>query len=372
MNIAVIGGGINGLCISWEAAKQGATVTLLEKNEIMRSTSSASTKLLHGGIRYLEKMELGLVRESLRERNWWLENVPELTHPIEILIPVQRDSQRSLVKYKVGLVLYDLLAGSARLQHHLWIGKKTFLAENPELKNEGLIGGFAFFDGMMNDYKLGCWVAQQAVTHGVEIVEQTEVTKVVTDGWIYFINKNTPLDENNPSHKELIRQKYDIVINATGSLAENLLTQSQIQQKYNLDHIRGSHILVNRTTKKAYLLEVPGEKRIFFVLPYEGHTIVGTTEVRQSINDRIVCSQEEKYYLISAYNHYFSRPIKSSDVVHEFAGLRPLIKSKRNPSDISREYALTLNNRLLTVYGGKWTTARSLARKVCREIGLRN
>jgi len=369
VRIAVIGGGINGLCISWEAAKRGADVSLFEKNEIMRSTSSASTKLLHGGLRYLENFEFKFVRESLRERNWWLENVPNFTHPLEIQIPVSKNSTRSLLKYKVGLMIYDVLAGKRRIQNHSWIGKNNFLSENPALKNDGIIGGFVFYDGQMDDYKLGCWVADQAKSLGVKIIENSDVSKIDVQGRIaYSYNNDIKKTENRKS--QVSEEKFDFIVNATGSWAEDLLNKNGIIQKYKLDHIRGSHLLFERKTEKGYLLEIPGEKRFFFVLPFENKTLIGTTEIRQSLTDDISCSIEEKTYLINAYNHYFSEPLKCNDVIEEFAGIRPIIKSKANPSKASREYLLLLNNKLLTVYGGKWTTARSLASKACNKIGV--
>jgi len=144
MKIAVIGGGINGLCISWEAAKRGAKVSLFEKNEIMKATSSASSKLMHGGLRYLETFNFQLVREALLERNWWIENVPNMVCPLEIHLPVYQSSLRSKIKYKAGLWLYDILAGKKNIKNHRWLDKEMFVHHNTPLKNMNLTGGFVF------------------------------------------------------------------------------------------------------------------------------------------------------------------------------------------------------------------------------------
>ena len=367
MNIAVIGGGINGLCISWEAAKRGAQVTVFEKNKIMSQTSCASSKLLHGGLRYLENLDLKLVKEALAERAWWLENVPEFSNPIELHLPLFNSSIRSKTKYKIGLWLYDKLAGNKNIKNHQWLSKELFSNKNKHLKKKGLTGGFVFFDGQMLDYELGCWVAEQAISKGVRIIENVCVSKMEIDGNVYFANNKNEIE--NPE-SESSCHTFDFVINSSGSYTEQLLIDSEILPKFQLDHIRGSHLIIDRTLSHGYLFEIPKDKRVFFVLPYKNQTLIGTTEVRQSLSETIAFSSEEIDYLISAYNHYFEKNINKEDVVHCFSGLRPLIKSSKNFSNSSREYAIQQNSKIISIYGGKWTTARSLAIDVCDKLNL--
>lgn len=364
MKIAIIGGGITGLCIALEAAKKGAQVTVYERNKIMRQTSCSSTKLLHGGLRYLETLNFGLVKEALNERDWWLENVPVLTQPIELHLPIFKSSTRSKVKYKLGLWLYDRLAGKKNIQNHKWLDKTLFIAKNKEIKPVALKGGFVFYDGQMLDYELGCWVADNARSIGVEIKEHHEVSGVDTNGKLCVINRNS---NETASTGKSVSNNFDFIINASGSHAEQFLIDSDIKPDYKIDHVRGSHIIIDRPLSHGYFFEYPNEKRIFFVLPYKKQTLIGTTEVVQSLTDPIQCSSNEKEYLIHGYNHYFSDPINKNDIVNHFAGLRPLIRSRKNFSKSSREYAIQLNNKLISVYGGKYTTAMSLANKLCKK-----
>lgn len=366
MKIAVIGGGINGLCVSWEAARRGAHVTVFEKNKITSQTSSASSKLLHGGLRYLENLDLKLVKEALAERAWWLENVPELSNPIELHLPLFNSSIRSKAKYKIGLWLYDTLAGKKNIKNHQWLSKELFSEKNGPIKTKGLNGGFVFYDGQMNDYELGCWVAKQAVLNGVQIKEEQSVSRVDINGRIYFTSGGHKTGEKQIDSSS----NFDFVINASGSYTEQLLIDSGILPAHQLDHIRGSHLIIDRSLSHGYLFEIPKNKRVFFVLPYNNQTLIGTTEVRQSLSDPIVCSSAELEYLITAYNHYFNQNIDKKDIIQCFSGLRPLIKSDNNFSKSSREYAIQHNEKLITIYGGKWTTARVLAKHVCDKIWL--
>ena len=314
-------------------------------------------------------MELRLVKEALTERAWWLENVPDLTKALELHLPVFKSSFRSKVKYKVGLWLYDILAGNKNIAHHQWLNKSAFIAKNRDLNASTLKGGFVFYDGQMLDYELGCWVADKARAKGVEIKEYQEVSNVNTNGTLWVLNGNSSEIE---SKRKPVSNTYDFIINATGSHTEQILIESGVKPKYQIDHIRGSHIIIDRQLSHGYLLEVPNEKRIFFVLPYKKQTLIGTTEKAQSLADPIQCSIEEREYLIQSYNHYFSIPINKDDIVDSFAGLRPLIKSCTNFSRSSREYAIQQNNKLVSIYGGKWTTSRALANKICEKYIFKN
>jgi glycerol-3-phosphate dehydrogenase len=205
--VAVIGGGINGLCSAWALAKAGYAVTLYERDQIMRATSAASTKLLHGGLRYLEQGEFRLVREALRERAWWLSQVPEITQAIELVLPVYEDSLRGRWLLKLGLWLYDRLAGQHNIAPHRWCSSSELRRLAPTLKYQGLRGGFIFYDGQMDDYRLGLWVAEQARAAGVKILEQQAVKRIQPDGTVEIATD---------------RLKYDSLVNVTGPWAVSL------------------------------------------------------------------------------------------------------------------------------------------------------
>ncbi len=352
MNIAVIGGDINGIITAWELLKQGHSVTLFEKEGLMEQTSSKSSKLLHGGLRYLENLEFRLVKEALKERQWWISQAPDLAQPLKIYTYTQRSSWL----YKLGLTLYDLLAGRTNVAKHQSINKKQIALNCPELKPKELVKGFFYFDAQMDDYKLGLWAIDQASKFKkLNVLEKnTLVQSVDTDGNVGYIDC---------LGVEKI-DKFDRVINITGLWAEKLLTDNKINTNYKLDLVRGTHIVLNH----GYFLEVPNERKIFFVLSYRGQTLIGTTEVRQRLKEKNEPSEKEVATLMQAYNQYFNKPILERDITKSFAGLRPLIKSTLNANKATREYAIETNNNLMTVFGGKWTTYRQLAKKISQLL----
>lgn len=349
MYIGIVGGGINGLCSAWHLAKQGHHVDLYERNQLMQATSSASSKLLHGGLRYLENGEFRLVREALRERDLWLKRCPELTSPLRLVMPIFQRGRRSRLMVGIGLYLYEKLAGKSRFPGAYWLTKEDLLARDPELHALGLLGGYEFSDAQMDDQKLGLWVAEQAVQAGAKITENLEITKVKPNGEIEMAEGN---------HKE-----YDRVINIAGPWAVQLLKKSNLTTPYTLDLVRGSHLILEKPCTQAYLFEVPNERRIFFVLPWYGQTLLGTTEVRQTLSDNIECSAEEQSYLLRAYQYY--KPDQQPIIVKSrFSGVRPLLTSATDPSRATREYAIHRTDKLITVLGGKWTTAMALAERI--------
>lgn len=350
MKIAVVGGGINGLACAWKLAQSGHAVTLFERNELMRATSQSSSKLLHGGLRYLENAEIGLVREALAERSKWFARAPHLAKPLPMIYPIFKQGRRSRWVIAAGLWLYRLLSLGSKLPSPRWLSKAEIEQLQPNLKADGLTGGYRFYDGQMDDYALGMWVAEQCRESGVEIIEQTAVEKIKPDGQLETQNGQI--------------YSFDRVVNVAGPWAEDLLQQSAMQSPVRLDLVRGSHLIVNRHCGQAYLLEVPGERRIFFVLPWKGKTLIGSTEVRQELNEPIACSKEEICYLLSAYNQWMVVPISEEDVVDTFAGLRPLLSSADDPSRVTREYAIRRDGQVVNVFGGKWTTCCALADKV--------
>jgi glycerol-3-phosphate dehydrogenase len=354
MKIAVIGGGINGVMTAWELCKRGHSVTLFEKNTLMSQTSSASSKLLHGGLRYLENFEFRLVKEALSERQWWIDQAPHLARPLKIFIPIYKQSRRPAWLYKIGLSLYDLLSGEKNIGKHQKYNRASIQNICPDLKTDNLIIGFSYYDGQMDDYRLGLWAANKVKQYkNFILLEDTLVDKVSVGGEITYKNS---------------KEKFDKVINITGPWASKLLSDNDIKSEYELDLVRGSHVVINRKLEHGYFLEIPNERRIFFVLPYQGQTLIGTTEVRQSIITEIKPSKLEISYLIDSYNHYFKNKIMEKDVVKSFSGVRPLIKDSNNVNKTTREYAIEVNKDLISIFGGKWTTARCLAKKVVKAV----
>lgn len=354
LKIAVIGGGINGLACAWKLAQSGHLVTLFEANELMRATSQASSKLLHGGLRYLENGEISLVRESLAERGRWFVRAPHLAKPIPVIYPIYKSGRRSRYMIGAGLWLYKLLSRGSNLPAPRWLSVDEISEFKPALNKHGLIGGYEFYDGQMDDYALGMWVADQCRQAGVKINEHTFVNSIRPDG---------RLETQDGQH-----YTFERIVNVAGPWAEKLLNQSGMSSSVKLDLIRGSHLIINRHCGQAYLLEVPGERRIFFVLPWKGKMMIGTTEIRQELNEPITCSKEEIRYLLRAYNHWMSEPVTEEEIEGTFAGLRPLLSSVDDPSRVTREYAIRREGRVVNVFGGKWTTCCALADKVVSSL----
>ena len=338
---------------AWELAKAGHSVELIEKSSVMSATSSASTKLLHGGMRYLEHGKFSLVRESLRERAWWLEAAPDVTQVIPILFPIFQGSPRSRWTIKLGMVLYDRLAGKFGVGKHRWVSCAELTEVMPNLKSAGLKGAYLFYDGQMDDYALGLWATEQAKSEGVTVLEHTQVDCITADGSVEI--------QGN-------QRQYDRVVNVAGPWAVELLKQSGLPYEYDLDLVRGSHLLLDRNIKHGMMLTAQTDGRLFFVLPYKGKTLLGTTEVRQDLSEPVVCSESETDYLITVYNDSFDDSIDQSDVLSSFAGLRPLLKSHKNPNRATREYRIEQHEKVISVFGGKWTTARALAKKITAKL----
>lgn len=361
-HVGVIGGGINGLCIAWELAKRGWAVELFERGHCLVQTSSASTKLLHGGLRYLEQGHLALVAESLRERARWLRDGPQYTCWLPLLLPIYRQQQRAAWQWRVGLGLYDGLALGRLPGFARWLRPHQVLEIYPELSSEGLRGAWQFWDGQMDEQALGRWVLQQAREAGVVIHEGQEVVRLSTHGaiWIRAATEEEPQTEF----------RFDWVVNAAGPWAGQLLAQSGIDTDVRLDLVRGSHLLVppppgQVLPSHGLFVEVTGSRRIAFLLPYQGQLLVGTTEEAQSLADPIEPNQRERELLLGLVRlHLPSWESQARTRGSWFSGLRPIVHSSADVSQASRDAALRRNQRVITVFGGKWTTARALAERL--------
>ena len=358
MRVAVIGGGINGAGIAWELARKDYQVTLFDKGRCGAQTSSRTTKMIHGGIRYLEHLHFRLVRESLRDRAWLLERLPQLVKPVEILLPIYADSPRSRLMIRAGLILYDLLAGRANISKHKRWTADQLLGRIP-LQRVGLRGGFSFWDAQVDDYALVRTVVASAASEGAAVREETPVVALEhrVDRWVV---RTAAGDESS----------HDFVVNAAGPWMNELLASNAIPSRYRLSLIRGSHlVLKNRVSDAGLLLQSTSDRRVFFVLPWKGTTLVGTTEVvHRAPLDGVTPTDEEIDYLVQRFNHYLAKPIGRGDIASTFAGVRPLVGRAANPSAIAREYRVVRHGDLINVFGGKMTTFRSLAEKVGMRV----
>jgi glycerol-3-phosphate dehydrogenase len=359
MKVGIIGGGINGLMIAWQLSSEGHNVHLYESGKVLSQTSSSSSKLLHGGIRYLEQGHLGLVKESLADRAWWLKNAPEFCWPIKMCIPVYRNKNRSGIKIFLGALLYRFLAGRHSLGPVRFIGSKKTIASYPDISSQNLSCSISFYDAQMNEEHLGHWVKKKAQQLGTIIYEDAFIECLTEKGKI--------------QSKDLGIKEYDILINATGPWAAHINKKNNIDTKFDLQLIRGSHLVIDHEISSSYIFQEDEGRRIVFVMPYLGKTLIGTTEVPQPQPGVTKCSQEECDYLIGIFNNNFIHQINESNILSKFSGLRPIVianKKLRNLSfsAASRECKVETIGKLITVYGGKWTSAPSVAKRVCLEV----
>lgn len=354
MKVAIVGGGINGIMIAWELARQGCEVVLFERAGLMQATSAASSKMLHGGIRYLEQGHFRLVRESLQERAWWLARAPKsLAGPLALLIPVFENGPRGRWILGAGVKLYDWLARGSGFPVSRWLSHAEVLKRFPTLIADGLIGAWEYWDAQMDDQMLGLWAADQATQAGVDFRTNSRVSRVSAEGAL--VVNNTEIC-------------FDRVVNATGPWAKHLLDESKIKSDFELSLVRGSHLLIDKTVPCGCVLQRKDDGRVVFVLPWGNKALLGTTEVVQETPDTQPPSQMEIDYLLETYNHFFSEPLAEKDVLSMFAGVRPLLRSSGSISRSSRESAVEHKGRLTTVFGGKWTSSHSLANVVAQSV----
>ena len=369
-DVIVIGGGINGTGIAADAAGRGLDVALVEMNDLASATSSASTKLIHGGLRYLEHYEFNLVRKSLLEREVLLANAPHIVQPLCFRLPHHKHLRPKWI-IRLGLYLYDLLGKRVTLPRSTAI---TFGDNEPLVKE--LKNGFEYYDARVDDSRLVILNARQAQDKGASIFTHMECIEALSDEGIWKLGL---IDHQNGQNIEL---RTRVVVNATGpwvsKLMFNVFNKTRTPQ---VRLVKGCHIIVRKIYpgSQAYILQ-NGDGRVIFVIPYQQQfTLIGTTEEDihgKPEGSRI--SSKEINYLIDVVNANFKNKLDSSCVVHHFSGVRPLMEGEsvangttKKTSEISRDYVLDLNTEqapLLSVYGGKITTYRLLAEDVMDKL----
>ncbi|WP_257539113.1 glycerol-3-phosphate dehydrogenase [Sphingobium sp. CFD-1] len=359
-DLAVIGGGINGCGIARDAAGRGASVLLLEKGDLAQGTSSASTKLIHGGLRYLEHYEFALVRESLSERERLWSMAPHIIHPMRFVLPwVPGLRPRWLLR--LGLFLYDHMGGRRALPPTQSIDLRRHPAGAP--LQPGFGPGYVYSDGWVDDARLVILNARDAADRGASIHTRTEVVKLDREGEHWTIHACL-------SSGETSRFRARVVVNATGPSVLALLARANQSTDRHMRLVRGSHIVVPRLFDHdfAYFFQLPDD-RIFFAIPYErDFTLIGTTDSdHHGALDHVTASAEEVAYLCEGANRYFARQITPADVIWSYAGVRPLVDDgSGKPEAATRGYRLELEGkegeaRMLSIFGGKITTYRHLA-----------
>ncbi|WP_257217290.1 glycerol-3-phosphate dehydrogenase [Janthinobacterium sp. BJB301] len=358
-DVLVVGGGINGAGIARDAAGRGLSVVLCEKDDLAAHTSSASTKLIHGGLRYLEYYEFGLVRKALIEREVLLRSAPHIMWPLRFVMP-HAQGQRPAWLIRAGLFLYDMLAKREILPGSSGIDLTRHAAGKP-LKPE-FKRGFVYSDGWVDDARLVVLNAIDAADKGAHVLTQTRCTALAREGasWLATL-------QHAGGRQTMVRARS--VVNAAGPWTAEFLQQAAPGgQGRHLRLIKGSHIVVKRLFEHdhAYIFQHP-DGRIVFAIPYEhDFTLIGTTDLDyHGDSGKVEIDDEEIRYLCELSSYYFSKPIVPADVVWTYAGVRPLVEdAAADAKAVTRDYRFELDQEgapLLSVFGGKITTFRKLA-----------
>ena len=364
-DVAIIGGGINGCGCAADAALRGLSVILCEQDDLASKTSSKSSQLIHGGLRYLEQFNFKLVKKALNERQKLLQLAPHLVHPLPFFIPYQKNS-RPLWMLRTGLFIYDYLSLANQLPHSQLIRRKNQPFYFQRLQNDINVG-LLYYDAATDDARLTLTNALQAKQHGASIRPQTKLIKTdIIDGqWLLTLD----------GKKEgLFQVRANAVINTAGPWVESVNQLLNIPLEHTLSLVKGSHIVVDKLYEgdHAYMLQHQ-DKRIVFAIPYHGYTLVGTTDVAFSgYMDNLHIDRSEIDYLFSIVHQYFNKTLDETDIITSWSGIRPLLSDdKKSPSTLSRDYVYHYSKNpapAVTVYGGKITTYRQLATQAVNEL----
>ncbi|MFZ0498457.1 MAG: glycerol-3-phosphate dehydrogenase [Steroidobacteraceae bacterium] len=371
-DLLVVGGGINGAGIARDAAGRGLSVLLCEQDDLAAHTSSASTKLIHGGLRYLEHLQIALVRKALVEREILLASAPHLMRPLRFVLPHDAH-QRPAWMISAGLFLYDHLARRRRLPGSARIDLRRHVA-GAALKTQ-YVQGFVYSDGWTDDARLVVLNAIDARNRGASILTRTRCEKLeaARGQWVATLA--------SPSGSQTISARA--VVNATGPWVSRFAREAApVSVCHSVRLVKGSHIVVPRlyAHRFAYLFQ-NDDHRIVFAIPYEREfTLIGTTDVEYTGDPAAVrIDADEVDYLCAAVSRYFAKPVRPDDVVWSYSGVRPLLDDDAaDPASVTRDYALELDQHpapILNVFGGKITTYRKLSESavdiLARELGSR-
>lgn len=373
-DIVIIGGGATGLGCAVDAASRGYKTLLLEKYDFSKGTSSRSTKLVHGGVRYLAQGNIRLVREALLERGRLLKNAPHVCHTISFIVPSYRWWQKWF--YGTGLWIYEFLSGKLSLGKTRLLSKSNILLHLPDLSQKNLNGGILYFDGQFDDSRLAVNLAQTAIGLGATVVNYCGVSGFVMDG--SKIRGVRAKDQLN-GKEYLINAK--VVINATGVFADAMLQQAEGHKEETIVPSQGIHMIVENnhfSGDAGMMIPKTDDGRVMFIIPWNGKLLLGTTDTPvDTIAMEPIALKEEMDFIIAHFNRYTSSEIGYRDIKSVFVGLRPLAKTgdKKRTSVMPRDHVIkVLPSGLVHVTGGKWTTYRSMAEnaidRASRAAGL--
>jgi len=369
-DLAVIGGGITGAGVALDAASRGLSVALVEKRDFASGTSSRSSKLIHGGLRYLEQFHFGLVRESLHERAVLTRMAPHLSKPLSFLVPIYSSGARSplganKLKLSIGLWLYDLLAGSQNIERHRWLSPVEALRLAPALDGDQLRGAFVYYDCLTDDARLVIEIIKSAATYGAVIANYAAVQAVNLSSGVASLTVEDSLTGDR------FDLKSRVIVNATGVWTDQVSRLSDSTASKRLRPSKGIHLVLPREkfdNQTAVLIPSLGESRFLFVIPWQDRVVVGTTDTDYDgdLDHPIAEDDEVNRVLESVARAFPSAELTSDDVISTFAGLRPLISAdEQSTKELSRKEEIFEDGEgMMTITGGKLTTWRRMAERV--------
>ncbi len=363
-DMVIIGGGATGMGIAVDGATRGFSVLLLEREDFGKATSSRSTKLVHGGVRYLEQGNISLVMEALKERGLLRQNAPHLVHDLAFVVP--NYSWWETPFYGIGMKIYDMLAGKYGFGSSRILSLDQTLERLPNLQRDGLRGGVVYYDGQFDDSRLLIHLAQTAADHGATLLNYAAAIELTKDEAGYL----TGVIAEDGESGERFPVSAKVVINAAGIFADSVRHMADAAAGNMIQPSQGIHLVFDGSflsADSAIMVPHTSDGRVLFAIPWHGHTLVGTTdtEIEAPSYDPLPFEEEIQFILDTA-GQYLSRPPTRADVLSVYVGIRPLVKaagaSTGSTSALSRDHTIHVDQSgLLTIVGGKWTTYRHMA-----------
>ncbi|KAI4107067.1 MAG: hypothetical protein LQ339_002763 [Xanthoria mediterranea] len=381
-DLLVIGGGATGSGIALDAATRGLKVALVEREDFASGTSSKSTKLVHGGVRYLEKAvweldynQYKLVKEALRERKYFLDTAPHLSSWLPIMIPVQKWWQAPY--FWAGTKFYDFLAGSEGIESSYFLTKSKALDAFPMLKQENLFGALVYYDGAHNDSRMNVSIAMTAALYGATVVNHIEVTSLEKDanGKLIGAKVKDRVQEKDGLKPQEFSIRAKGIINATGPFTDAVRKMDESEVAEIVAPSSGVHVILPgyySPSKMGLIDPKTSDGRVIFFLPWQGNTIAGTTDAPTAISQNPIAGEEEINWILSEIQAYLAPDlnVRRGDVLAAWSGIRPLVKdpNSKNTESLVRNHLITVSDSgLLTCAGGKWTTYRQMGEEAVDE-----
>lgn len=361
-DIAIIGGGATGVGVAVDAASRGYRTLLVEQHDFGKGTSTRSTKLVHGGVRYLRQGNISLVREALRERGLMRQNAPHLVHDLPFIVPSYSWWEKPF--YGIGLSVYDWLAGRLGFSRTKLLSRDAVLEKIPTMKRAGLRGGVVYSDGQFDDARLLIDLAKTAAEQGATLLNYARVTAVRKDA--SGVVNGLEFEDLETGTRATINAR--VVVNATGPFCDGVRRLADANATNLVSPSQGVHLVFARSFLPGdHAIMVPDtpDGRVLFAIPWHDHTLVGTTDV--AIKDtplEPLATEAEIDFILQTAGRYLERPPTRADILSVFAGIRPLVKAggSKNTAALSRDHTIHIDDsKLLTITGGKWTTYRNMA-----------